>query len=57
MTSEAQKRATAKYQRENVRTFTLKFYPSQRAEWEHLRKQENKNGYLVGLIADDMEKR
>lgn len=54
--SEAQRRATSKYVREKVRTLTVRFYPADADVWEHLDAQENKQGYVRGLIRADMER-
>lgn len=55
MTTEAQKRANAKYAKK-VKNQLVKFYPTEEDIWEHLQKQENKMGYIKSLIRKDMEK-
>ena len=55
MISEAQKRASAKYVKENVRKFELRFYPKEADILAHFEKQENKSGYLKRLIREDMQ--
>lgn len=55
-TSEAQKRAVKKYMREKTHSFTMRFYPTDEEVWEWLRSQSNKQGYVKGLIREDMAK-
>lgn len=55
--SEAQKRASAKYVKNNVKSVSIRFYPSEADIFEHLNNQENKAGYIKGLIRADMENR
>lgn len=55
MLTEAQKRAQAKYNKNNVRQTAIRFYPSERDMWEWLEKQPNKAGYIKQLIRADME--
>lgn len=55
MTSEAQKRANAKYAKK-VKQQAVKFYPTEADIWEHLQAQPNKMGYIKQLIRADMEK-
>lgn len=55
MTSEAQKRASAKYDAENTTGIYLKLNNKTDADIiEHLAKQENKQGYIKELIRQDM---
>lgn len=54
--TEAQKRAKAKYTNEKVKRFTVSFYPTESELYEHLLKQENKQGYVKSLIKKDIEK-
>ncbi len=54
--SEAQKRADAKYKRENTKTAVTRFYPAESDIWEWLSSQENKQGYIKQLIRADMER-
>lgn len=51
--SEAQKRATAKYEKEHVKRFVLKFYPADAPLLDHLRGMENMSGFLKQAIARD----
>lgn len=46
MVSEAQKRASAKYAKANVKQFNLKFFPADAELWERLQEQDNKAAYL-----------
>ena len=55
MATEAQKRATAKYTRENVKAFNLRFFPADMDLYEHLKKQPKMAAYLKELIRRDME--
>lgn len=55
MRSDAQKSAESKYRKEKVKQHTLKFYPADADIYEHLQRQENRNGYLKQLIRRDME--
>ena len=55
MPSEAQKRADRKYKHEKTRQFCLRFYPSETEIWTFLSEQENKQGFLKGLISREME--
>lgn len=57
MTSEAQKRATQRYQKDKVKQQLVKFYPSDADVYEFLQRQENKAGYIKALIRADMERR
>lgn len=54
--TEAQRRASLKYLREKVRTFQLRFYPSEADILEHFEAQEEKSKYLKRLIREDMER-
>jgi hypothetical protein len=49
------KKARAKYARDNVKTFNVKFYPSDTEAWEHLQKQHRKSNYVRALIEKDMD--
>lgn len=54
--SDAQKRADAKYKREKMKSYGLRFSPKEMDIWEHLQKQPNKSGYIKQLIRNDMNK-
>lgn len=55
MTSDAQKRAVAKYKAKGKR-LTLDFAPSEIEMYEHICKQPKKQTYIKDLIRADMEK-
>ena len=55
MLSEAQKRAKQKY-KEKVKRVAVDFYPTEADLFEHIEKQENKQGYIKSLVRKDMEK-
>lgn len=57
MTTDAQARATARYQRENVKQVMVKLYPRDHDLIEWLAAQESRNAYICGLIREDMERR
>lgn len=54
MATEAQRRAMNKYRRDNVRSFSLSFYPKDADILEFFEAQENKSGYIKELIRQDM---
>lgn len=54
--SEAQKRASAKYAKANVKQIGIKFYPAETDLYEWTKSQENVQGYVKALIRADMEK-
>lgn len=55
--TDAQRRATAKYNRDKVKAVNLRFYPSESDIYAHLAEQPNKQGYVKDLIRADMERR
>lgn len=55
MATEAQKRATAKYVKANVKQVAVKFAPPDYDLLEWLEKQPTKAGYIKRLIREDME--
>ena len=55
MATKAQNKATAKYRKRNVKEVKVRFFPAEANLWEHLEAQENKAGYIKGLIRKDME--
>ena len=58
MTSDAQKRAVLKYDSKHTRQYHLKLNLETDAEIiEHLSKQESIQGYIKGLIRDDMNRK
>lgn len=57
MASEAQKRATAKYDAANTVQFKIKLNKTTDADIiEHLKAQSNKQGYIKELILQDIQK-
>lgn len=54
--TEAQKRASAKYVKNNVKRREVAFYPDDRELLEWLDSQPNKAGYIKRLIREDMER-
>lgn len=57
MSTEAQKRASAKYQRLNTKQVNLKFSPNEMALYEWIQAQGGTaSGYLKGLVRADMER-
>lgn len=56
-TSAAQKRASVKYDKENMVQRVVRFSPYERDLLEHLDSQPNKAGYLKALIKADMDGR
>lgn len=59
MLTEAQKRAKNKYQREHVKTFTLRFFPNGEDEelYAWLKAQPKMAQYVKQLIKSDMDSR
>ena len=55
--SEAQKRASKKWDKENMVQRVVRFSPRERDLLEHLDAQPNKAGYIKQLIRADMEGR
>ena len=56
MVSKSQLKATKKYEKKTYKQILLKIRKdSNIIEW--LEKQPSKNGYIINLIMDDMEKR
>ena len=55
MASEAQRRASARYQKINVKSYTIAFYPKDKEIHEWLCQQESKAKYIRELIRKDME--
>ena len=54
--TDAQKRAQRNYVKKSVRQIALRFYPAEADLWEWLQAQDNKQGYLKGLVRADMAK-
>ncbi len=58
MSTEAQKRAVAKYQREKTTQINLKFSPHEQDLHEWVKKQGGTaSGYVKALIRKDMQER
>ena len=55
MASEAQKRASAKYDKANMVQRVVRFSPNERDLLEFLDSHENRAGYIKSLIRRDME--
>ncbi len=55
--SEAQKRASAKWDKENMKQRVVRFYPGEEELLNKLDSQPNKAGYLKALIKADIEGR
>lgn len=53
-TSEAQKKASAKYRKNNVKAIMFNLYPSDSDLIEFLEGKENRSGYIKELIRKDM---
>jgi hypothetical protein len=52
--TEAQKKANKKY-KQKIKRITVDFYPTEADLWEQVNGQPNKQGYIKGLIRDDMK--
>lgn len=52
--SDAQKRASAKYQKKSTKNVSIRFMPSDADLLEWLDAQPNKAGYIKRLIREDM---
>lgn len=55
--SDAQKRASAKWDKENMKQRVVRFYPGEEELLNKLDSQPNKAGYLKALIKADIEGR
>lgn len=55
MATEAEKKAKKKYRDKGKRLY-IDLYPSETDLIEQVEKQPNKQGYIKGLIRDDIEK-
>lgn len=53
--SDAQKRASAKYDKENMKRVTVVFSPNERDLCEYLSGKGSMSGYIKELIRKDME--
>lgn len=57
MQTEAQRRASAKYQKSSTKNVSIRFMPSDSDILAWLEAQPNKAGYVKSLIRDDMERK
>lgn len=55
MVSEARRRANDKYDRHNIKPFSMRFGPNDYDLLDWLNGQPNKSSYVKGLIRADME--
>ena len=55
MATEAQKKAKKKYLDKGKRIY-IEFYPTEADLISHIEKQQNRQGYIKGLIRADMER-
>lgn len=53
--NDAQSRAIAKYRKEKVKSFNVKFFPADAELYEYFQGIEGKNKYIKDLIRRDME--
>lgn len=56
MVSEAQKRASAKYQKNNVKQVAISFYPGDMELYEWVKSQPRISEYMRNLIREDMRR-
>ena len=56
MPSEAQKRATAKYQKEKMKQIAVRFSPNEMDVYDYIKSQQNIAGYIKRLVREDMER-
>lgn len=59
MVTDAQKRASSRYEKESVKRVTLKFFPADKELYEHIQSKkggEGINAYIKRLIREDMER-
>lgn len=54
--SEAQKRATMKYQKEKMKQLAIRFSPNEMDLFDHIKSQPNIAGYIKRLVREDMER-
>lgn len=57
MVSEAQKRASAKYNKEKMKQRAVTFSPNEIELFNYLEAKQNKSAYIKALIQADMEGR
>lgn len=56
MSTEAERRAKAKYKRTKVRTLTIDLFPAEKDIIDHLANVDRYATYIKQLIRDDIEK-
>lgn len=56
MVSEAQKKASAKYQKEKIKQVTIKFSPADADVYDYINGKTSRAGYIKELIRKDMER-
>lgn len=56
MTSDAQRRANLKYQKEKTRQIAIRFSPNEMDVFEYIKSQDNIAGYIKRLVREDMER-
>lgn len=54
--SEAQKRANAKYRKNNVKQVITRFYPADADLYAFVKSKDDMSGYIKSLIRADMER-
>lgn len=54
--SDAQKRANAKYRKNNVKQVITRFYPADADLYEFVKSKDDMSGYIKSLIRADMER-
>lgn len=54
--SEAQKRATMKYQKEKMKQIAIRFSPQEMDVYDFIKSQDNIAGYIKRLVREDMER-
>lgn len=57
MPSEAQKRATMKYQKEKTKQIAIRFSPAEMEIYDFIKSQPNIAGYIKQLVRVDMKSR
>lgn len=53
--NDAKRKANKKYKTANVKRLMVEFYPTEADLWEHINKQDNKQGYIKSLVRRDMK--
>lgn len=53
--TDAQRRATMKYRKANMKQVVVAFYPNDKELYEYLDTKDNKSAYIRDLIRKDME--